>query len=38
MKYIANRNVSIAFGIAFLAAGLLGFFPSPLSPPMASLR
>ena len=30
MNYITSKNVSIAFGIAFLAAGVLGFVPNPL--------
>lgn len=30
MNYFTGKNVSMAFGIAFLAAGVLGFIPNPL--------
>ena len=30
MKSLTSKNVSAVFGIAFLAAGILGFFPNPL--------
>lgn len=30
MGYVTSKSVCIAFGIAFLAAGLLGFVPNPL--------
>ena len=33
MNYITSKNVSIAFGIAFIAVGLLGFIPNPLVSP-----
>ncbi len=33
MNYITARNVSLAFGFPFVAAGLLGFIPNPLLSP-----
>lgn len=30
MNYFTSKNVSIVFGVAFLAAGVLGFVPNPL--------
>lgn len=33
MNYITSKNLSMAFGIAFLGAGILGFFPNPLVSP-----
>ena len=33
MNYITSKNVSHAFGLAFLAAGVLGFVPNPLVSP-----
>ena len=33
MSYITSKNVSIVFGITFLAAGMLGFIPNPIVSP-----
>lgn len=33
MNYITSKNLSIAFGIAFFAAGILGFIPNPMVSP-----
>ena len=33
MNYITSRNISLAFGLPFVAAGLLGFIPSPVLSP-----
>lgn len=33
MSYITSKNISLAFGIAFLGAGILGFLPNPLVSP-----
>ena len=33
MNHITSKSVSVAFGITFLAAGLLGFVPNPLVSP-----
>lgn len=33
MNYITSKSLSMAFGIAFLGAGILGFFPNPLVSP-----
>ena len=30
MNYITSKNVSLAFGLAFVAAGFLGFIPNPV--------
>ena len=31
---ITSKNASIAFGVAFVLAGLLGFVPNPLRRPL----
>ena len=33
MNYITSKNVSLAFGLAFVAAGFLGFIPNPVLSP-----
>ena len=33
MNYFTSKNASIVFGIAFLAAGVLGFIPNPIVSP-----
>lgn len=33
MRYVTSKNVSAVFGVAFVAAGLLGFAPNPLVAP-----
>ena len=33
MKYITSRNISLAFGVPFVAAGFLGFIPNPVLSP-----
>ncbi len=30
MNYITSKSVSLAFGLAFVAGGLLGFIPNPV--------
>ncbi len=30
MNYITSRNISLAFGLSFVAAGLVGFIPNPV--------
>ncbi len=30
MNYITSKNVSLAFGLAFVVAGFLGFVPNPV--------
>ncbi len=30
MNYITSKNVSLALGLVFVAAGFLGFFPNPV--------
>ena len=33
MNYITSRNISLAFGLSFVAAGLVGFIPNPVLSP-----
>ena len=33
MKYITSKNISLAFGLPFVAAGFLGFIPNPVVSP-----
>lgn len=33
MNYITSKNVSLAFGVTFVAVGLLGFIPNPIVSP-----
>ena len=33
MNYITSRNISLAFGLPFVAAGLPGFLSNPVSSP-----
>lgn len=30
MKFITSKNICLAFGLPFVAVGILGFFPNPL--------
>ena len=30
MNYITSKNISLALGLVFVAAGLVGFFPNPV--------
>ena len=30
MKYITSKTICLAFGLPFVAVGILGFFPNPL--------
>ena len=33
MNYITSKNISLAFGLSFVAAGFLGFIPNPVLSP-----
>ncbi len=33
MNYITSKNISLAFGLSFVAAGLVGFIPNPVLSP-----
>ena len=33
MSFITSKNISIVFGITFIAAGIIGFIPNPLVSP-----
>ena len=33
MNYITSKNISLAFGLTFIAAGFLGFIPNPIVSP-----
>ena len=30
MKFLSSKNICLAFGLPFVAVGVLGFFPNPL--------
>lgn len=33
MNYVTSKNISLAFGLPFVAAGFLGFIPNPVVSP-----
>ena len=33
MNYITSKNLSLAFGLTFVAVGILGFLPNPIVSP-----